>query len=72
MISFDHQTRERKTQRDETMTYKQACEVLGYTTPRSVENNAKLAMNRLRSMTPQMPVKYAVACDVLISAANVK
>lgn len=52
------------------MSYSKACEILGYTTPKSVEANAKLAEMRLRYMPVSAPVRYAVACDVLIKAAK--
>ena len=52
------------------MSYSKACEILGYTTPKSAEANAKLAETRLRYMPVGTPLRYAVACDVLIKAAK--
>ena len=52
------------------MNYSKACEILGYTTPKSVEANAKLAETRLRCMPVGTPLRYAVACDVLIKAVK--
>jgi hypothetical protein len=56
--------------RKRTMSYSKACEILGYTTPKSLEANAKLAEMRLRYMPVSAPVRYAVACDILIKAAR--
>jgi hypothetical protein len=52
------------------MTYDRACEILGFTTPKSLEANAKLAASRLSHQTAQCPLRFAVACQVLISAAK--
>lgn len=52
------------------MTYEQACEILGFTTPKSFAQNAKLATNRLSCMTRKAPLKEKVACKVLIEAAK--
>jgi hypothetical protein len=51
------------------MTYSQACEVLGFTTPKSLAANAVLAKSRLKSLASNAPAKYWVACMVLIRAA---
>jgi hypothetical protein len=53
------------------MTYSRACEILGFTAPKSFEANAMLAQSRLRSHTPQTPLRFSVACQVLIEAAKV-
>lgn len=52
------------------MSYSKACELLGLTTPKSLEANAKLAQSILRHLTPTAPLRYSVACTVLIRAAN--
>jgi len=52
------------------MSYARACEILGFTTPKSIEANARLAESRQRSLTPQTPLRYSVACQVLINAAK--
>lgn len=52
------------------MTYSQASELLGFTTPKSVKDQAKLAQSALRSMTTKTPLRYKVAADVLIRAAK--
>lgn len=51
------------------MTYSKACEVLGFTTPKSIEANARLAKSLLGNLTPESPLRYSVACMVLIRAA---
>ena len=51
------------------MSYSRACEILGFTTPKSLKENAKLAESRLRHLTKNAPLKYSVACRVLIDAA---
>ena len=50
------------------MTYSRASEILGLTTPKSVRAQAELARGILRSLTPGAPLRYHVACDVLIKA----
>jgi len=52
------------------MTYSQACDLLGFTTPKSPAANANLAMSRLRTMAPKSPLRFKVACQVLIAAAK--
>jgi hypothetical protein len=52
------------------MTYDRACEILGFTTPKSLEANAELARICLRSLAASAPLKYSVACQVLIDAAR--
>ncbi len=51
------------------MDYSRACELLGFTTPKSLRDNAELAKSRLRSYQGnQVALRYLVACDVLIKA----
>ena len=53
------------------MTYDRACEILGFTTPTSVSENARLAEGRLERMQPgKQPLRYHVAAMVLINAAK--
>lgn len=52
------------------MTYSRACEVLGYTTPKSFNENAKMATLRLSTLSASAPLRYSVACQVLINATN--
>lgn len=51
------------------MTYSRATEILGYTTPKSLKANADLARTRQSVMTAKTPLRYKVACSVLIEAA---
>ena len=51
------------------MSYDRACELLGYTTPKSLEANAELAKVRL-SVMRNPKLKELVACSVLINAAK--
>ena len=52
------------------MTYSRACEILGLTSPKSVDENAKLAETYLSTLLPCAPLRYSVACMVLIRAAE--
>ncbi len=53
------------------MEYSKACELLGFTTPKTVEENARLAKLKLRAYAGTMvPARYLVACQVLIKAAQ--
>jgi hypothetical protein len=52
------------------MNYSTACELLGFTTPKSLEANARLAKSRLQTMAPNAPLRFKVACQVLIDAAK--
>ena len=52
------------------MTYEKACEVLGLTTPKSFEENARLAESRLRNTPATAPLRITVACKVLMDAPN--
>jgi hypothetical protein len=63
----------RRTQKrngETTMTYDKACKILGYTTPKSLEANAELARTCLKVLAAGAPLKYSVACQVLINAAR--
>lgn len=51
------------------MTYARACELLGFTTPKSLADNATLAQSRLSSLTANSPLRFSVACMVIIRAA---
>jgi hypothetical protein len=52
------------------MTYSTACELLGFTTPKSLTENARLASGRLDRLNIKAPLRYKVACMVLIKAAE--
>ena len=52
------------------MTYERACEILGLTTPKSLEANAKLAASVATHLTPKAPLRYSVACSVIVNAAK--
>lgn len=52
------------------MSYSKACEILGFTTPKSLAANAALAASRLSNQAPKSPLRFAVACQVLIDAAK--
>jgi len=52
------------------MTYSKACELLGLTTPKSIEANAALAKVRLSVLAKNAPLRFKVACQVLIDAAK--
>lgn len=52
------------------MTYDKACEILGYTTPKSLQTNARLATICLKTLLPGASLKYSVACKVIINAAR--
>lgn len=54
----------------ETMSYSRACEILGYTTPKSLQANAELAKSALRTMAANAPLRFKVAASVLIAAAK--
>ena len=51
------------------MTYKKACQILGFS-HKSLEANAKLAKSRLSTMSASCPLRFSVACVVLIEAAK--
>lgn len=52
------------------MSYDEAIELLGFTTPKSLEENAGYAKTRLANMLPNAPLRYQVACVVVIRAAK--
>ena len=53
------------------MTYSKATEILGFTTPKSLAANAERAESWARRNHGQRrPLRYLVACDVLINAAK--
>ena len=52
------------------MEYSKACETLGFTTPKSFKNNAKLAESLYAHLTSKAPLRYKVACKVLINAVK--
>ena len=56
--------------KDETMTYSKAVEVLGFTTPKSLEANADYAAMLLRHLKLGAPLRIGAACRVLIEAAK--
>ena len=53
---------------EDGMNYSTACELLGFTTPKSIAANAKLAKSALDHMTSKTPLRYKVAAQVLINA----
>jgi len=52
------------------MSYDEAIELLGFTTPKPLAENAEYAKSRLAAMVPNAPLRYKVACLVLIRAAD--
>ena len=52
------------------MSYSQACELLGFTSPKTIKENARLASSRLSAFTSGVPVRLRVAAKVLIRAAK--
>ena len=62
--------RDERNEKEPDMTYSRACELLNLTTPKSLEANAKLAAGILRSLVPGCPLRYSVACSILIEAAK--
>jgi hypothetical protein len=52
------------------MTYERACEILGFTTPKSYAQNARLAGECEKHLTLGSPLRLKVACGVLINAAK--
>jgi hypothetical protein len=57
-------------QQQKEMTYSRACELLGFTTPKSLQANAELAKSAMKTLVPNAPLRYRVACSVLIRAAQ--
>ena len=52
------------------MNYSRACELLGFTTPKSLIDNAKLAKSYLNNINPKAPIRFKVACSILINEPN--
>ena len=52
------------------MSYTRACDILGLTTPKSLWENARLAKSILSHLTPSSPLRYGVACMVIIREAE--
>lgn len=54
------------------MTYSKACEILRFTTPKSLAENARLAESFLKHGTipGKTPIRKLIAADVLIKAAK--
>lgn len=52
------------------MDYSKASELLGFTTPKSLKDQAKLASIALEHMTDKTQLRYKVAAQVLIDAAE--
>ena len=52
------------------MTYSKASELLGFTTPKSIKEQAALAQSKLSRMTMTTPLRYKVAAQILIDAAK--
>jgi hypothetical protein len=66
----ESRSRERGTAKERRMTYSKASELLGLTTPKSLEKQAEMAKSMLSRMTYKTPLRYKVAADVLIRAAS--
>lgn len=58
------------TKTTKEMTYSEACELLGLTTPKSLEDNARLATGMQSRMTDKAPLRYKVAAQLIINAAK--
>jgi hypothetical protein len=54
----------------ETMSYSDAIELLGLTTPKSPVENARLAKSMLVTMSTKTPLRFKVAAKVIISHAK--
>lgn len=54
---------------DTNMNYSTACELLGFTTPKTLAENAALAKSRLNNIPNNAPLRIKVACKVLINAS---
>jgi hypothetical protein len=55
---------------DREMNYSKAVELLRLTTPKSLEENARLAEGMLKGMPKNRPLRYKVAARVVINAAK--
>ena len=70
MKTISHKPAETSTNWAADMTYERACEILGFTTPKSLTANAALAESCLKTLNRTSPLRMKVACDVLIKAAK--
>lgn len=52
------------------MDYSKACKTLNFNENNTKERNAKLAASTLRNLAVKAPLKFKVACKVLIQAAQ--
>ncbi len=52
------------------MTYERACELLDLTTPKSLQENARLAKQRYRCFAANTPLRFYVAACLIIRMAN--
>jgi hypothetical protein len=52
------------------MTYSRAIEILGLTTPKSLAENKKLAQVIQSNLVLTAPLRFKVACKVVIEAAK--
>lgn len=52
------------------MTYSKACEIMGYNESRDPAYNAQRAEGFLSRRVVGSPLRYAVACDVIIAYAS--
>lgn len=52
------------------MTYNTACKILSISNPKAYLANAAYAKTRYAALTIHAPLKYHVACAVIISAAR--
>lgn len=56
--------------REKTMSYEKACEILRFTSSKSVAAKARLAESAMSRYNSKTPLRYKVACQVLIDAAK--
>ena len=52
------------------MTYSRACELLDLTTPKSLKENAEIAKRLAERMPVGTPLRYRVAVQVIVEAAQ--
>ena len=52
------------------MNYSEAIELLRLTTPKSLEENAKMASNMLKHFVSNIPLRYLVAVQIVIDEAK--
>lgn len=55
---------------DARHNYSWACEVLGFTTPKSLKQNAMLAESKRTTLCKSTPLRVHVAIQILIDAAK--